>query len=173
MEKIKLFLLEFIKAEYLAKRLSLLPDIAKFNEQLGIMDDFLVESLKSQFGMIQLEQPKRPAFYEKFAKFEPPAERYLFRIDKIGTVNPHYRAFLSDLGDIKWYLDCLVLSEINGQLIITSRFTWGEGRDGSTEKHWYFSGGEKLEYSDLSPVTETLRLLAPEDDEACMKQYLS
>ncbi len=172
MEKIKQFLEDFIDVEHKAACLSILPDIEAFNKQLEFMDSFLADDLKSRFDMLKLTEPESDEYYEEMSVNPPMTKRHLFKIDEIGKNEIFYRAFVSMIDGKKEYFHCFVIRELKGKLLITSRFTWGIGRDGINVDHWYFSGGEEMKYTDLKPIKETLRLLAPENNEENMKEYL-
>jgi hypothetical protein len=175
MKKIHQFYLDFITAELEASNKSVLPDITDFNNSLKTMDSFLADSLKTRFGMTYMEEPESADYYEEM-KSEPPIQaRHLFKIDSIENDNVHqvYSAYVSMVSGKKEYFHCLVAKPKGDTFEVISRFTWGIGRDGSNQNHWYFSGGEEMKYTDLKPVIETLRLLSPDDDEESMKMYLS
>ncbi len=172
MKKIKQFLDDFIDAEHKAVCLSILPDIEVFNKQLEFMDTFLADDLKSNFGMRKKTVPKSDEYYEEMSTNPPITKRYLFKIDKIEKNEMFYRAFVSMVDGKKDFFDCFIIKEVKEKLLITSRFTWGIGRDGINVDHWYNSGGEEMKYTDLKPIKETLRILSPEDNEENMKEYL-
>ncbi len=164
----------FIQAEVSAQLARLKPDLEAFNKQLAVMDEFLSESLKTRFGMLYLTELKSTGFYENAQNMEPITPRHLFVIresngKKRGNL---YSVYVSDISSNKSYFDCLIVKPEGESFLIISRFTFGYGSGGRKEKHWYFSGGEEMEFSNLKPVTDVLHLLAPEDDEDAMKDYL-
>ena len=175
MKKIHQFYLDFIAAELEASKKFILPDITDFNNSLKTMDSFLADPLKTRFGMKYKDKPKSADYYEEMQSEPPIQPRHLFRIDSIENTKVHhvYSAYVSIVNGEKAYFDCLIARPKGDSFEIISLFTWGIGRDGANKKHWYNSGGEEMKYADLKPVTETLRLLAPDDDEESMKMYLS
>lgn len=174
MEKVKAFIEDFIQAEISTQLARLKPNLDAFNKKLAAMDTFLSENLKTRFGMLYLTELKSTGFYETAQNMEPITPRHLFVIresndKKRGNL---YSAYVSDISSNKSYFDCLIVKPEGENLLIISRFTFGYGRDGRKEKHWYFSGGEEMDFSSLKTVTNVLHLVAPEDDEDSMKDYL-
>jgi hypothetical protein len=175
MQKIKRFISDFIEAEVDAHIAQLKPDVETFNEKLTKMDSFLSDTLKTRFGMLYMTEPEPSDFYDDVKDMDPITPRHLFIIREItnkkyGTL---YVCYTSDISRNKSYFDCLICHRDGEVIQIVSRFTYGYGRNGSNKKHWYFSGGEKFVFEELKPVTDTLRILPPEDDEDSMKDYLT
>jgi hypothetical protein len=174
MQNIKQFIENFIQTEYEAKALSWQSDIDAFNKALEKMDNFLCDDLKGRFGMRKKEKPEPKEFYDQVNQIPPKKQsRYIFRIDKIGGEFNCHCVYVSQLGLMqKCYSTALLVKEIEGKLTVFSRFTWGHGRPEKPKKHFYNSGGENINYKELKPIVETLRILAPEDDEESMEMYL-
>lgn len=168
------YFLKFIKAELEAAVKRRAPDIVSYNAALKKMDSFLAPSLKTDFGMLYLKEPKDKSYYEKVKNMEPLHPRHLFKIDKLQKQDgrEYFVAYVGDLDETKEYFEALVASKVAGDFEIFSRFTYGYNDEGPDDKHWFHSGGEELDLSVLDQVEETVRLLPPEDDAASMKQYL-
>lgn len=175
MEKIKKFVLDFIQAEVEARIAQLNPDFETFNQKLANMDSFLSDELKTSFGMLYMTEPESEEFYDNVKYMDPIMARHLFIIKEVSNkkYGKLYLCYTSDVNDDKSYFHCLICKHDSQAIQITSRFTYGYGGDGSGKKHWYLSAGEKFKFEELKPVTDTLRILPPEDDEDSMKDYLT
>lgn len=157
------FVEAFIAAECLAKQLERTPDVAAFNKQVDVVNAFLEEEMISVLGMDKLEGPKSTQYYEKIKKAQPITPRHLFRVELIEDKSTYFRAYVSDLSSDKSYFDCFIIQLKNASPLIISNYTFGYGRAGKEEKHWYLSGGAKINF-DKAQIKETLRLQTAEEE---------
>jgi hypothetical protein len=130
---------------------------------VDVVNAFLEEDMLSVLGMDKLEEPKSAQYYEKIKKAQPITPRHLFRVEHIEDKSILFRAYVSDLSGDKSYFDCFIIQLKNETPSIISNYTFGYGRAGKEEKHWYLSGGAKINF-DKARIKEELRLQTAEDE---------
>ena len=174
MEDVVLFFNEFIELEYKSKLAQLSPDIKTYNTIIEKVRNYVSKPLYIKMGLQNLESPEDDQFYEDAKEMEQPRARTLFKIDKVEYQKEiYYMAYVSAVTSDMSYFHCFIAEPVKEKFQITIRFTYGMGRDGSTKKHWYNSGGKEIEFMVLRPIVDTIRLQPPEDDPDSMKQYNS
>ncbi|WP_108808033.1 MULTISPECIES: hypothetical protein [Aquimarina] len=186
MEEVINFLNDFFQSEVNAIKASDQADLDNFNDKLEIMNQFLVDDLKNNLGMIPLKELKDPNYYERVKNYPPPDPRFLFRIDTYKSNDKdyyRYHCFVSDSNPDDWrsYLNSFVVDKEGGEFKIFSMFFFSDKGMGG-DKKWHFNAGEDrfmnkengqylLNIESLGDRIEINRITEPSDDADSMKEY--
>lgn len=174
MEEINAFFQAYTEAECAAGHAMLRPDLDDYHRKLAHFQSFLVDELKDAMGMVHLAEPWPESMYEMYQHTPPKPPRHLFRIDR-WNYPPYGQLYVLSVSAFsaildKSYFHLFFVGSVGGKLKVLRLYFFKEVKEDVYE--WAPGAGKRdLVLEKLGPPAETLRLMAPEDDEASMARY--
>lgn len=177
MEKIKVFLNDFIKAEETAHSEYRKEDnIEVYNQAVDNLDSYTYLVSENYpdigFNLRKMTEPHDEDFFEEVPLMEEILPRHIFKIshyenNTYGNLWACYVSISNPINNRKRIHNCFIVSEINSELKIISKFV----KDSDTNKWINIAGDQELKPYNLGKILDIDLLMEPVDDAWSMEQY--